>query len=87
MTLENKSLTKYRCRIRLVHKKDNFPLAFQSLVDHLLPEYQANTQSGDAMDPPLDVSARIINCSEVKSCRDKIHILAHKESFMLDTDQ
>lgn len=39
MIFEKKSLTKYRCRMRLVHKKDNFPLVFQSLVDQALPAY------------------------------------------------
>lgn len=51
----NKYPTRYRCKMRLVPKKDNVPLVFSSLEDHLLPEYLANTQRNDAMGLPLDI--------------------------------
>lgn len=76
-----------KVQVRFFHKKDNVLLVSWSSMDHLLLEQQPNTQCGDATHPPLDVSARIMNCSEVQSCRDKIHVLAHKESFTLHTDQ
>lgn len=75
---KDKSLTKYRWGWSI--RKTISRQLFWSLGDHLLPEYQENTHHGDAVHPPLGVSARLINCSEVKLCRDKIHILAHKES-------
>ena len=56
----------------VVPKKDNDPLVFYSLEDHLLAEYLANTWRDEAMGFPLDVSVRNINP----------HVIDHKISFL-----
>ena len=73
--------------MRLVPKKDNVPLVFSSLEDHLLPEYLANTQRNDAMGLPLDILWESLTAQKLSPEQTKFTFCQRKRIFLLDTDQ